>query len=91
MTRKRLPETRMTTTVVNVRHSEFDVYIGRLLPRFKLSGSKLGCKWVNPFRIGKDGTREEVIAKYEQYIRVRPDLMSAVIEKAKENYSQNFR
>ena len=25
-------------------------------------------KWGNPFRIGKDGTREECIAKYRAYI-----------------------
>ena len=24
--------------------------------------------WCNPFKIGKDGTREEVLSKYEQYI-----------------------
>ncbi len=27
--------------------------------------------WANPFKIGKDGNREEVIAKYETYIRDR--------------------
>ena len=28
-------------------------------------------KWGNPFRIGKDGTREECIAKYKVYIEHR--------------------
>ena len=42
------------------------VYIGR------------GSKWGNPFKIGRDGTRSEVIAKYERYIRRSPDLMKAI-------------
>ena len=37
-------------------------------------------KWGNPYRIGRDGTREEVIAKYRAYIRSRPDLMAALPE-----------
>jgi len=43
------------TTVVNVRTSKYDVYIGR------------PSKWGNPFRIGPDGTRDQVIAKYKRY------------------------
>lgn len=38
--------------VVNQRDEFYDVYIGR------------GSFWGNPFVIGKDGTREEVIQKY---------------------------
>lgn len=34
-------------------------------------------KWGNPFVIGKDGTRQEVIAKYEDWLRSKPDLMLA--------------
>jgi len=45
------------TKVVNLRHETYDIYIGR------------GSKWGNPFRIGKDGTREEVIEKYKEYIQ----------------------
>ena len=41
------------TTVVNLYKEPYDVYIGR------------GSIWGNPFIIGKDGTREEVIAKYK--------------------------
>ena len=37
-------------------------------------------KWGNPFRIGKDGTREEVIAKYREWIVKQPDLMRALPE-----------
>lgn len=38
--------------VVNIRKEEYDVYIGR------------GSGWGNPFVIGKDGNREEVINKF---------------------------
>lgn len=53
------------TKVVNIKKyiGEY-VYIGR------------GSIWGNPFIIGKHGTREEVIIKYEQYIRGRPELMA---------------
>ena len=46
----------MKTKVVNCRTSGYDVYIGR------------PSKWGNPFVIGKDGSREEVIQKYEKWI-----------------------
>lgn len=39
------------------------VYIGRYHPWTKTSS-----KWANPFKIGKDGTREEVIQKYSTYL-----------------------
>lgn len=45
----------MKTTVVNLRKENYDIYIGR--------GSIFG----NPFVIGKDGTREEVIKKYKEW------------------------
>jgi hypothetical protein len=40
------------------------VYIGRAMPRYGLKRSK----WANKFVIGKDGTREEVIALYERHL-----------------------
>jgi len=43
------------TRVVNKNNEWYDVYIGR--------GSKFG----NPYEIGKDGTREEVIEKYREW------------------------
>lgn len=43
--------------VVNKYKEKYTHYIGR--------GSIFG----NPFSIGKDGTREEVIQKYENYLR----------------------
>lgn len=35
-------------------------------------------KWGNPFIVGKHGTREQVIEKYEAWLRSKPDLMLAV-------------
>ncbi len=51
------------TTVVNKYKDKYDIYIGR------------GSIWGNPWVIGKDGTRDEVIDKYEIYIRSNPDLL----------------
>lgn len=54
--------------VVNLRKEKYDVYIGR------------GSKWGNPFLVGKDGIREEVIEKYKQYILNKPDLLDSLGE-----------
>lgn len=45
-----------------------DVYIGR------------PSKWGNPFVMGDDGTRAQVILKYEQWIRSQPELLSQLNE-----------
>ncbi len=50
--------------VVHCKKEKFDIYIGR--PSI----------WGNPFTIGRDGTREEVIAKYKIYITQNSELMS---------------
>ena len=44
------------------------VYIGR------------PSKWGNPFAIGRDGSRADVIAKYRAWIVAQPDLMGALEE-----------
>ena len=49
------------------------VYIGRRMTRIGLAGSK----WANPFKIGLDGTREEVIEKYRAWLLEQPELMAA--------------
>jgi len=54
------------TTVVNCRKASYDVYIGR------------PSKWGNPFIVGKDGTRDEVVAKYKNYIQNNPELLAEV-------------
>jgi hypothetical protein len=69
-------------TVVNLKGHRDDkdflaevVYIGR--PMY-LGGWRLpGSIWANPYRIGRDGTREEVLARYEQYVRESPELLLA--------------
>lgn len=47
------------------RDIEDAVYIGR------------PSKWGNPFVIGKDGTREQVVAKYEKWLMAQPALVEA--------------
>ncbi len=46
----------MKSKVVHCKRSKYDIYIGR------------PSKWGNPFEIGKDGTREEVINKHREWI-----------------------
>lgn len=54
------------TSVVHCKRAPFDVYIGR--PSI----------WGNPFAIGRDGTREQVIAKYRDWVQRQPELMAQV-------------
>jgi hypothetical protein len=57
------------TVVVNLKHtSDYDVYVGR------------PSKWGNPFVMGKDGNREQVIQMYKDYILKRADLLDALHE-----------
>ena len=56
------------TRVVRI-NQPYDVYIGR------------PSKWGNPFKIGIDGSRAEVIAKYERWIQNQP-LMADLHELA---------
>lgn len=46
--------------VVHCKRAAYDVYIGR--------GSGVRGRWGNPFRIGPDGTREEVIALHRAWL-----------------------
>ena len=56
------------TTVVHCKREKYDVYIGR------------PSKWGNPFTIGSDGTREEVIEKYKRYLLMNRDLLDSLPE-----------
>ena len=56
------------TRVVHCKREPYDVYIGR------------PSKWGNPFKSGRDGTSEEVIEKYREWITYRPDLLEALHE-----------
>jgi hypothetical protein len=37
-------------------------------------------KWGNPFVIGRDGTRDQVITKYRAWIMTQPALLAALPE-----------
>jgi len=56
------------TRVVNIKNEEFDVYIGR------------GSMWGNPFIIGYDGNREEVIKKYEFHLAANKEMLDKLPE-----------
>jgi len=56
------------THVVHIRHTVADVYVGR------------PSKWGNPYKVGRDGTREEVIEKYRAHILASPELLAAIPE-----------
>lgn len=61
--------------IVNCRRTtQWDVYCGREMPGYA------GSKWGNPFRVGSHGTRDEVIAKYREWIVKQPELMAALPE-----------
>ena len=51
-----------------------DVFIGR------------PSKWGNPFIIGKDGDREEVIALYRKYLWESKDLLASLPELIDKNF-----
>jgi hypothetical protein len=58
----------MTTRVVHWRREACDVRIDR--PSI----------WGNPFRIGPDGTRHQVIQKYRAWILTQPHLLARLPE-----------
>lgn len=52
------------TTVVNLRKEPYDIYIGR---------PSIFC---NPYRIGIDGDRDEVLEMFREYIHTKPDIIA---------------
>jgi hypothetical protein len=54
--------------VVHCKKQTYDVYIGR------------PSKWGNPFVVGEDGTREQVIQKYRVWLLEQPDLLASLPE-----------
>jgi hypothetical protein len=56
------------TNLVHCKKAPYDVYIGR------------PSKWGNPFAIGKDGDRDEVIRKYADWLAKQPELLKALHE-----------
>lgn len=61
----------MAVKVVHCKRDEFDVYIGRPGP------------WGNPFHIGTDGTREEVVEKYAAWVLTQPELLATIKDELK--------
>ncbi len=55
-------------SVVHCKKESYDIYIGR------------PSKWGNPFQIGKDGTRDEVIEKFRNWIITQPNLLKDLSE-----------
>ncbi len=67
----------MSAGVVHVREP-YDVYIGR---RARVHGRWVGpSKWANPFRIGRDGSRDEVIRTYWAWLETQPQLLASLAE-----------
>lgn len=52
--------------VVHCKTDNYDVYIGR------------PSRYGNPFEIGKDCTRTEVIQKYKEWIYSQPELLEEI-------------
>ena len=61
----------MSKWVVHCKKDPYDIYIGR------------PSKWGNKFVIGKDGTREDVIRKYHNWIIQQPLLIKDIIPELK--------
>lgn len=67
------------TIVVNIKRNEpYDIYVGR--------GSKFG----NPFRIGVDGNREEVIEQYRLHLWNMIRLGKTSIDELAELYGKTL-
>jgi len=68
----------MSGRVVNLRHAELGdaVYVGRAMPRRGLAESA----FANPYRIGQDGDRAEVVAKYRSWLLGRQELLQRLHE-----------
>ena len=54
--------------VVNLNIDDYDIYIGR------------DSKWGNPYLIGKDGSRQEVIEKYRKRLLLNKKLLNDLHE-----------
>jgi hypothetical protein len=61
--------------VVHCQKEDYDVYIGRAVPRSRLKKSP----FANPFKISKTLSREESIREYKGWLLAQPEL----VEKAR--------
>lgn len=58
----------MTSKVVHCKREPYDIYIGR------------PSKWGNPFEIGCDGDRQQVIQKYTEWVVKQENLLGSIHE-----------
>jgi hypothetical protein len=54
---------------VHCKRERYDIYVGRP-----------SSIWKNPFVIGRDGDRAEVIRKYEEWLMEQPQLLARLGE-----------
>ena len=59
--------TEIRSRVVNINDYAYSVYIGR------------PSKWGNPYKIGVDGTRKEVLEKYRNYLLNNKELLDDIM------------
>lgn len=59
-------EPRVKTRVVHCRKEPSDIFIGR------------PSQWANPYHIGPDGTRDQVVAKYREWVIRQPRLLREI-------------
>jgi hypothetical protein len=70
--------------VVHVSREPYDIYIGRTVMFQSSRPTFVGSKWGNPFRVPKGydvvADPKNILRRYEEYVRSRPDLMAALPE-----------
>ena len=63
-------------TVVNIKDSDYTIYVGRYNSYYNLTSSK----FANPFKINATCTREESINKFKEYFMNSEELKSAALK-----------
>ena len=66
------------TIVVNLKYKSYTKYIGRYSRRYRNPPDAPENKFANSYRIGPNGTREDVIAKHKKDFYNNPELQEAV-------------
>ena len=64
----------MMTRVVHCKKAAYNVYIGRTFGGYVSEG------WGNPFVVGRDGDRKEVLRKYRRWLMGQPELLARIPE-----------